>query len=161
MIFLLLFFPLLVFSKSLDVPFVKQRDEFCGPASLSSVLSFYGLHIPQEVIAQRVYSPKLKGALITDMEGYVKDLGLKAETRQGTLEDLKKLIDKGIPPIILVDLGRFFFSVPHYMVVVGYKGDHFFVHTGYESSKAIKADTLDKVWSKMGRVMLIVYPPHN
>ncbi|MFN3976613.1 MAG: C39 family peptidase [Aquificaceae bacterium] len=158
--FLFLLLPLLVFSKTLDVPFVKQKDQFCGPASLSSVLGFYGISLSQETIADKVYNPKLKGALITDLENYAKSLGLKAETRQGTPEDLKALIDKGIPPIILVDLGRFFVSVPHYMVVVGYEGDNrFLVHTGYERSKSMDVKELDRVWSKMGRVMLIVYPP--
>jgi ABC-type bacteriocin/lantibiotic exporter with double-glycine peptidase domain len=159
--FLLLLFPLFIYSKSLEVPFVKQKDQFCGPASLSSVLGFYGISLSQEAIAEKVYNPKLKGALITDLENYVKSLGLKAETRQGTLEDLKVLIDKGIPPIILVDLGSFFVSIPHYMVVVGYEGGKFFVHTGYEESKSMEAKDLDRLWSKMGRVMLIVYPPHT
>lgn len=159
MFLLLLLFPFFIYSKSLDVPFVKQRDQFCGPASLSSVFSFYGIFLSQEAIAERVYSPKLKGALITDLENYARSLGLKAETRQGTLEDLKNLLDKGIPPIILVDLGRFMISIPHYMVVVGYEGDKFLVHTGYEASRIIISKDLDRLWSKMGRTMLIVYPP--
>ena len=57
-------------------------DQFCGPASLSSVLGFYGISLSQEAIADKVYIPKLKGALITDLENYVKSLGLKAESQQ-------------------------------------------------------------------------------
>lgn len=159
MLLILLLFPFLLYSKTLDVPFVKQKDNFCGPASLSSVLNFYGIHVSQEAIGEVVYNPRLKGALITDLENYVKSLGLKAEAKQGKLEDLKAFIDKGIPPIILVDLGRFVASVPHYMVVIGYEGDNFFLHTGYEKAKSIRAKQLDSIWSKMGRVMLIVYPP--
>ena len=79
MFLLLLLFPFFIYSKSLDVPFVKQKDQFCGPASLSSVLGFYGISLSQEAIADKVYNPKLKGALITDLENYVKSLGLKAE----------------------------------------------------------------------------------
>ncbi|MFN3598608.1 MAG: cysteine peptidase family C39 domain-containing protein [Aquificaceae bacterium] len=155
----LLLFPLLVFSKTLNVPFVKQRDDFCGPASLSAVLAYYGINIPQEIIGDKVYNPKLKGALITDLEDYAKSFGLRAEAKKGNLEELKKLIDQEIPPIILVDLGRFFVSLPHYMVVVGYQGDSFVLHTGYEEGKVIKAKELNKIWERMGRVMLVVYPP--
>ncbi|MFN7065826.1 MAG: cysteine peptidase family C39 domain-containing protein [Aquificaceae bacterium] len=159
MLLAFLLFPFLIFSKSLDVPFVRQKDQFCGPASLSAVLGYYNLYIPQEVIGVKVYHPKLKGALITDLENYAKSLGLKAETRRGSLEDLKIFIDQGIPPIILVDLGRFLVSVPHYMVVVGYEEDSFFLHTGYEGRKRINEKELDRIWSKMGKVMLILYPP--
>lgn len=160
MFWFLLLFPLFLYSKVLDVPFVKQKDNFCGPASLSSVLNFYGIKVSQEDIGKAVYNPKLKGALITDLENYAKSLGLNAKAKQGSLEDLKTYIDEGIPPIILVDLGKFFVSIPHYMVVIGYEGDNFFLHTGYEEAKEIKARDLDKIWSKMGRVMLIVYPHH-
>ncbi|MFN3946814.1 MAG: C39 family peptidase, partial [Aquificaceae bacterium] len=154
MLLFLLLFPLFIFSKTLEVPFVKQKDNFCGPASLSAVLAYYGINIPQEIIADKVYHPKLKGALITDLENYARSLGLRAETKKASLEDLKKLIDQGIPAIVLVDLGRFFISVPHYMVVVGYQGDSFILHTGYEEGKVIKAKELDRIWERMGRVTL-------
>ncbi len=159
MLLLLLFLPFILYSKSLDVPFVKQRDQFCGPASLSSVFAYYGLKVSQEEIAEDVYNPKLKGALITDLENYAKARGFRTLLKTSNLQELKKYIDEGHPPIILVDLGRLWLSVPHYMVVVGYEGDTFYLHTGYEARKAFKADDLDRIWSKMGRVLLLVYPP--
>ncbi|MDW8032955.1 MAG: peptidase C39 family protein [Aquificaceae bacterium] len=159
MLLLLLLFSFLAYSKSLQVPFVKQRDQFCGPASLSSVLQFYGMAISQEAIGERVHHPKLKGALITDLENYAKSLGLRVETRKGDVKDLRLLIDRGIPPIILVETGRFGVSSPHYMVVVGYEEDAFLLHTGYEKLKKVEEKELDRAWVKMGRVMLVVYPP--
>lgn len=158
-LFLYLLLYLFAYSKSLDVPFVKQQDHFCGPASLSAVLNFYNLNLSQETIAKSVYHPKLKGALITDLEKYARSMGFRAQTRQGSLYELKSLIDRGIPPIILVELGRFSVSNPHYMVVVGYEEEAFIIHTGYEERKRIQATELDRIWSKMGRVMLVVYPP--
>ncbi|MCS7171244.1 MAG: cysteine peptidase family C39 domain-containing protein [Aquificaceae bacterium] len=156
---LLLLIPLLISCKELEVPFVRQQDGFCGPASLSSVFGFYRIHIPQETIAKSVYHPKLKGALITDLENYARSLGLRAETRKGSLHDIKNFLDKGIPPIILVEMGKFGLSRPHYMVVVGYKEDSFILHTGYEEAKRLSAEELNRLWSGMGRVMLVVYPP--
>ncbi|MEJ5339170.1 MAG: C39 family peptidase [Aquificaceae bacterium] len=159
MFLLLLLFPLFLFSKNLDVPFVKQRDQFCGPASLSSVLAYYGVEVSQEEIGQRVYDPKLKGALITDLEKYARERGFKTSLKVSNLQELRDYLKEGIPPIVLVDLGKLWVSLPHYMVVVGYKDETFFVHTGYEASKPISAKELDRVWSKMGRVVLILYPP--
>ena len=44
-----------------NVPFVKQKDWFCGPAAMASVMGFYGRSISQDEIAKEVYTPKLKG----------------------------------------------------------------------------------------------------
>lgn len=154
---ILLFLPFLLSFKLLDVPFVKQRDQFCGPASLSSVFAYYGIEISQEEIAKEVYDPRLKGALITDLESYAKRKGFKTLLKEGNLQELKETIDKGIPPIVLVDLGYLWVSVPHYMVVVGYDGDLFFVHTGYEERKKFHSKELDRIWKKMGKPMLLIY----
>ncbi len=142
----------------LNVPFVEQKSDFCGPASLSAVFGYYGKKVDQEEIARVVYSPKLKGALITDLQKYAESLGFKTSLIQGSTLEIKKYIDRNIPVIILVDLGKFFVSIPHYMVVTGYNKDYFVVHTGYEANKKIQEEKLDFMWSKMGRVMLILYP---
>ncbi|RMH80802.1 MAG: peptidase C39 [Acidobacteria bacterium] len=159
MLLLLLLFPFLVSFKLLDVPFVRQKDQFCGPASLSSVLAYYGLQVPQEEIAEKTYIPKLKGALITDLENYTKGLGLRTRLERGSLQHLRKAVDEGIPSIILVDIGLLWQSLPHYMVVVGYEGEDFYLHTGYEEKKLMSSKELDRIWGKMGRAMLLVYPP--
>ncbi len=157
MILLLLSFLPFLFS-FLEVPFVKQSRNFCGPASLSSVFGYYGKHIDQEEISKVVYSPKLKGALITDLQKYAESVGFETKLIQGSTQDIRRYIDNKIPVIILVDLGKFFVSVPHYIVVVGYHEDYFIVHTGYEPNKKIREDDLNRMWSKMGRVMLVIYP---
>lgn len=159
MFLLLLLFPLFLYSKSLDVPFVKQRDNFCGPASLSSVFAYYGLEVSQEEIGKRIYNPRLRGALITDLENYTRERGFRTLLKTSDLEELRSYLREGIPPIVLVDMGRLWVSIPHYMVVVGYGDGIFYVHTGYEANKPVRADELDRMWSKMGRVLLLLYPP--
>ena len=154
---LLLLLPFLFSFKLLEVPFVKQKDDFCGPASLSSVLEYYDVKVSQEDIAKVVYSPKLKGALITDLENYAKSLGFKTTLFKGSLEDLKKYLDQNVPVIILVDLGFLWVSKPHYLVVVGYDEENFYVHTGFESKKRVPYEELYKKWQKMGSVGLVIY----
>jgi hypothetical protein len=61
--------------------------------------------------------------------------------------------------IILVDLGALFVSVPHYLVVVGFDGEGFYAHTGYEEMKFYPSQGLDKIWGRMGKMGLVVYPP--
>jgi ABC-type bacteriocin/lantibiotic exporter with double-glycine peptidase domain len=125
---------------------VKQRDQFCGPASLSSVFTYYNLYIDQDEIAKEVYVPKLKGALITDLENYAKKKGFQTELFRGDLEKLRQYISRGLPVIILVDLGVLFVSVPHYLVMVGFDLEGFYAHTGYEEMKFYPS----KSWIKSG-----------
>ncbi|WP_029520671.1 C39 family peptidase [Persephonella sp. IF05-L8] len=145
------------FGKVLDVPFVKQQSGFCGPAALSSVFKYYGKNISQEEIGKKVYIPKLKGALITSLQNYAREKGFKTILKKGNLEDIKKYIDKNIPVIVLVDLGFWVISKPHYIVVVGYDKDGFIVHTGYEKFQKINYRKFNKIWEKAGNVYLVVY----
>ena len=147
----------LVSGKTLDVPFVKQHSQFCGPAALSSVLRYYGLSISQEEIGKKVYTPKLKGALISDLENFAKSKGFKTLSGQADIEKIKSFIDNNIPVIVLVDLGFWIVSKPHYLVVVGYNEKGFIVHTGYEKNKLIPYKEFKKIWKKLGNVFLSVY----
>lgn len=141
-----------------NVPFVKQKDKFCGPAAMASVMNFYGQNISQDQIAEEVYSPELKGALISDMENFARKMGYNASTINGDKNILISLVDEGIPSIILVDLGIWVVSVPHYYVVYGYNksNETFIINTGFTSNKEINFKDLDKEWEKMNRLMLIV-----
>jgi ABC-type bacteriocin/lantibiotic exporter with double-glycine peptidase domain len=140
------------------VPFVKQKDDFCGPAAIASVLEFYGDDVSQDDIAAAVYTPKLKGALISDMENFARDRGYQAETINGSIDKLEETIDEGIPVIVLVDNGVWRVSVPHYYVVYGFDEDEqaFILHTGDEGDREISFDKLDGEWEKMNRLMLVI-----
>ncbi|MGE5445935.1 MAG: C39 family peptidase [Ignavibacteriales bacterium] len=141
-----------------NVPFVKQKGFFCGPAAMASVMRFYGRNISQEEIAKVVYTPKLKGALISDMENYAREMGYKAETKNGDLNMLMSLIDEGTPAITLVDVGKWIISRPHYYVVYGYDKSRnvFFLHTGSARDQEISFSRLEKEWEKMDRLVLII-----
>ena len=141
-----------------NVPFVRQKDKFCGPAAMASVMNFYGQNVSQYQIAEEVYSPELKGALISDMENFAREMGYNASTKNGDENTLISLVDEGIPSIILVDLGIWIVSVPHYYVVYGYNksNETFIINTGFTSNKEINFKDLDKEWEKMNRLMLIV-----
>ncbi len=76
------------------VPFVKQKYQLCGPAALTSVLRYYGSETNQDEIARVVYTPELKGSLISDMKHYAGENGFNASTQNGDLESLIKLIEE-------------------------------------------------------------------
>jgi len=139
------------------VPFVKQESHFCGPASLDSVFAYYGLAMDQGAIAKVVYTEKLKGALITDLENFAKGQGFQTRLDQGTIDDIKASLKENRPVIVLVDLGFWIFSQPHYLVITGFNDKGFIAHTGYEASKLFRYDEFEKIWKKKGSVYLLVW----
>jgi ABC-type bacteriocin/lantibiotic exporter with double-glycine peptidase domain len=139
------------------VPFVKQESHFCGPASLASVFTYYGLPQDQGAIAKSVYTEKLGGALITDLQNYAQGKGLQTRLGQGTLDEIKNFLKENRPVIVLVDLGFWIFSQPHYLVITGFNGSGFIAHTGYQASKPFGYDEFEKIWKKKGCVYLLVW----
>ncbi|EEP59808.1 C39 family peptidase [Sulfurihydrogenibium yellowstonense] len=141
----------------LNVPFERQKSEFCGPASLSSVLRYYGQNISQEEIAKSVYARNLKGALITDLENFAKEKGFKTVLKKSDIDEIKKFIDERKPVIALIDYGYLFITKPHYVVIIGYNDNGFIINDGYEERKNMSyGEFLDK-WEKLGKVILVVY----
>jgi len=156
------FISFLLFSLSyggevLNVPFERQKSEFCGPASLSSVIRYYGQNISQEEIAKSVYLRNLKGALITDLENFAKEKGFKTILKKSDIDEIKKFIDERKPVIALLDYGYLFITKPHYVVIIGYNDDGFIINDGYEEKINMSyGEFLDK-WEKLGKVILVVY----
>jgi len=141
-----------------NVPFVKQKDKFCGPAAMAAVMQFYGQNINQDEIAQEIYIPELNGALISDMENFAGQNGYSTQTTNGDIESLKSLIDNKQPVILLVDKGKWKVSVPHYYVAYGYNDEKrtILLHTGFESAHEINFVKLNDEWEKMNKLMLVI-----
>jgi ABC-type bacteriocin/lantibiotic exporter with double-glycine peptidase domain len=139
------------------VPFVKQEREKCGPASLASVFSYYGVSIQPDVISEATYTPKLKGSLITDLENYARRTGFTTESGRGDVKALKEFIDNKKPVIALVDLGLWVVARPHYLVLFGYNEEGFIVHDGEIPSQVWSYSEFSRIWEKTGRTYLLVY----
>lgn len=142
------------------VPFYPQEDFFCGPASLSSILNFYGLMTNQEEIAKEIYVSKLKGSLTIDLLSYAKKNGFNAQFYKGSIEDLKKNIKAKKPLILFLNLGFNFFPVRHYLVVIGIdEGEEKVItYSGRKKNKVYSFETLLKAWKKTGYGTLKVLP---
>ena len=138
------------------VPFVKQDTHYCGPASLASVMAYYGVNIDQRAIARAVYTEKLEGSLITDLENFARKEGFHTELHQGTIDDIKTWLNQKKPVIALVDLGFWLFSKPHYLVITGYNEKGLVAHTGYEASRLFPYPTFQKIWQKKGFPYLVI-----
>lgn len=143
-----------------SVPFFYQEDRHCGPAALASVLRYYGDLASQEVIAKELFSPELKGSLISDLENFARRRGFYTHIYMGSLSDLKLHIERNEPIIILIDNGFAAYQRPHYLVAVGYSEERrlIIVHTGTEADALWSYERLESAWTRMNHLSLAILP---
>lgn len=141
------------------VPFLSQEDDTCGPSSLAMVLEFLGQGVTTQEIVRETRTEGLKGTLITDLTGVARRRGFAAEIEDLDLPRLRERISAGVPVILLVDLGIWTWSRPHYLVAYGWTPEGVVAHSGRERGKVIPFSTLDAQWAKMGRLAIIVRRP--
>lgn len=140
------------------VPFVRQDRYQCGPASLASVLAYYGTEVDNSRIIRETYNETLKGSLITDLENFARRMGFKTESGQGTPDAIKNYVRSKRPVIVLLDLGVWVAAKPHYIVVFGYDEKGFIAHDGRNPSVLFEYPRFEKMWQKIGRPYLIIHP---
>jgi len=139
------------------VPFLPQEDDTCGPSSLAMVLGFLGQKVDTAEIVRETRTEGLKGTLITDLTSAARRQGFAAEVVDLDLPRLREQISAGVPVILLVDLGIWSWSRPHYLVAYGWTPEGVVAHSGRERGKVIPFQTLDAQWAKMGRLAILVH----
>jgi ABC-type bacteriocin/lantibiotic exporter with double-glycine peptidase domain len=138
------------------VPFLPQEDDTCGPSSLAMVLGFLGQNVDTAEIVRETRTEGLRGTLITDLTGAARRRGIAAEIVDLDLPRLRERISTGVPVILLVDLGIWTWSRPHYLVAYGWTPEGVVAHSGREQGKVIPFSTLDAQWAKMGRLAITI-----
>lgn len=101
------------------VPFVKQgQDNTCGQAVSTMMLQYWGHDIDYQTVVNES-NPLNLGTTYNSLETYLRQKGLHAQSyREGSLELLQMLLDRGRPVIVLLDFGGI--TKEHYVVVTGY-----------------------------------------
>jgi len=137
----------------LDVPFFPDNTDQCGPATLASVLTFWGVPADPAGVRDAVYTAKLKGSLPIDLLIAAQARGLTAETYQGNLGALLAELDAGRPLIAFLDLGFLVFKQGHYVVVTGYdtQREGLYVHSGTHRNLFVPYAEFLRKWDRTGR----------
>ena len=142
------------------VPFYPQLDYYCGPASLASVMNYWGRRVTQEEIGADIYRDDLKGSLSVDLLLYAKKRGFKATVIRGDIERLKAEILQDRPVIAFLNVGYRGLPRWHYLVVFGYddRNGELIVHSGREKGKRIGYKRFMKMWKATDYWALIITP---
>ena len=148
----------------LDVPFVKQRTDGCGAASIAMILQYWQreqgrpLTADAEEILRLLYSPRNRGINASAMEQYLRQHGFRTFVIRGEWMDLRQNLQKGRPLIVALKNSRDDF---HYVVVTGLDWRRQVVLTNDPATRKLvrqHSSVFEKGWKAAGNWTLLAIP---
>lgn len=102
--------------KKVHLPIVPivQKDNYCVPTSLEMMLHIWGEKRTQDEIAEFIFD--MAGSKFSDTVSYLEGLGYEYRYFKGNEENYKRLLDKGIPVLLSIDIEH----ASHVQVLTGY-----------------------------------------
>ena len=144
---------------TLEIPLV-QEENICLPLVVSAVSKYWGIDLPlKEATEIAKKYPRMKGSILIEGVELAERHGLSAIISNSSLKELKKMIDIGVPPIVI--LPGIKDVVQHASLVVGYdETEKTIFHYIPEPEKigAIPEKRFDEQWQEDDRLMLLIIP---
>jgi tetratricopeptide (TPR) repeat protein len=142
------------------VPFHPQREHYCGPAALATVLGWSGQAASQDALAAEVYTPGRDGTLSHDLAAAASRHGRLAAA-VADLPALLREVAAGHPVLVLQNLGLDWFPQWHYAVVVGYDLDagELVLRSCEEQRRVVALDTFARTWARADGWAIVILPP--
>ena len=142
-----------------------DEENICLPLPINVVSKYWNIELPmaEAIETAKKYSGFNGSILIEGIESAERH-GLTCKIVHSTLSELKKIIDSGIPLIVILP------GIPeitqHASVITGYNDEektilHYIQkgnQEGEQQEGAIPQDIFDKEWSEEGRLMIILAP---
>lgn len=147
-------------STKLDVPFIKQRDYFCAPASVSMLFKYEGLHVPMDELAPQMMSAKAEGSFPQDVVTAVRRNKMLPIIVKDFRSMLKEVAE-GRPVMVFENLGLDSLPTWHYAVVTGYdlKKEKITLHTGHDKNKVEHFYDFEFAWKKANYWAMVTVKP--
>ncbi len=149
----------------LDVPFVKQETNACGPASVAMVMQYWIAQrggdgngaADAEQIARAVGASGGHAALASSLTRYLAAHGFRAFAFSGDWNALRAHLEKGRPLIVAVRPAGG--SRLHYLVVAGFDGGDVLLNDPARRKLAREhRDDFEKEWSATTNWTLLAVP---
>ena len=127
----------------LTVPYVRQDVNYCGPASLSMVMSYYGVTVDQHDIGKGIVDDN--GTSAVDLINRAGDYGFNAGMANCELNSVLSLLSESKPVIIRIlnDLG----DDGHFVVITGYDKTLGLIYLNDPDKPNRKSETFDHIKS--------------
>jgi tetratricopeptide (TPR) repeat protein len=152
------------FEHELLLPIISEEN-ICLPLPINVVSKYWNIELSmsEAIESAKQYSGFNGSILIEGIESAERH-GLICKIIHSSLSELKKIIDVGIPPIVILP------GIPeitqHASVITGYdENDKTILHyvqkgntEGEQQEGAIPEELFDKEWSEEGRMMILLGP---
>lgn len=145
----------------LFLPVVEEDEEnICLPLVITVVSKYWGIDLPfSEAKEISKKYPNMKGSIMIEGIELAERHGLTSLILSSSIKELKKIIDTGIPPIVI--LPGIQDTVQHASVISGYDETertiiHYFPQP--DTVGVIPEKKFDQQWSEDSKLMLIVAP---
>jgi len=146
------------------LPLVEDEN-ICLPLPINVVSRYWNIELPmaEAMESAKKYS-EFNGSIIIEGIELAERHGLSCKIVHSSLIELKKIIDAGIPPIVILP------GIPeitqHASVITGYNEEektilHYIQkgnQEGEQQEGAIPQDVFDREWSEEGRLLIIIAP---
>ena len=146
------------------LPLVEDEN-ICLPLPINVVSRYWNIELPMaEAIESAKKYSEFNGSIIIEGIELAERHGLSCKIVHSSLIELKKIIDVGIPPIVILP------GIPeitqHASVITGYNEEektilHYIQkgnQEGEQQEGAIPQDVFDREWSEEGRLLIIIAP---
>ncbi len=146
------------------LPLVDEEN-ICLPLPINVVSRYWNIELPMaEAIETAKNYSGFDGSIIIEGIELAERHGLTCKIIHSSLSELKKIIDSGIPPIVILP------GIPeitqHASVITGYNDEeNTFLHyiqkgnqAGEQQEGAIPQDVFDKEWSEEGKLLILLAP---
>ena len=147
------------------LPLVEEEN-ICLPLPINVVSRYWNIELPmaEAMESAKKYSD-FNGSIITEGIELAERHGLSCKIVHSSLDELKKIIDSGIPPIVILP------GIPeitqHASVITGYDEEektilHYIQkgnQEGEQQEGVIPQNVFDREWSEEGRLLIIISPP--
>ena len=144
---------------------IVDEENTCLPLPINVVSKYWNIELSmaQAVETAKKYSG-FEGSIIIEGIESAERQGLTCKILNSSLSELKKVIDAGIPPIVILP------GIPeitqHASVITGYNNEEktilHYVQKGSQKGEpqegAIPQDIFDKEWSEEGRLLMVLAP---
>jgi len=142
-----------------------QEENICLPLPINVVSKYWNINLPiEEALEISKQYPSNTGSVLIEGIEVAERNGLVCKIRHSSLSELKKIIDMGVPPIVILP------GIPeitqHASIISGYDETEntilHYIQTGTQGGEqqegAIPQKIFDKEWAEDGRLLIILAP---
>ena len=137
------------------------EENICLPLAISAVSKYWNVNLPlseAKEIAKKY--PNVRGSILIEGIELAERHGLGSLILHSTISELKKIIDMGIPPIVI--LPGLYETVQHASVISGYdESEKTIIHYIPQQDQigAIPEKQFEKLWQEDGYLVILLAPP--